>query len=124
MMLNEQLNALLSPLVSGGAWADSPAEGVGFPHLIYQQVGGQATNYLDGGRPSHRHARIQVVVWADRRTDADRIAYQVENTLRAEPIYAQVIGALTGLYEPSLNKYGTRQDFSLWYADPIPTEGK
>ena len=121
MMLNEQLNALLSPLVSGGAWADSPEEGVSFPHLVYQQVGGQATNYLDGGRPSHRHARIQVVVWADRRTEADDIAYQVENILRAEPISAQVIGALTGLYEPSLNKYGTRQDFSLWYADPIPS---
>ena len=119
MMLNEQLNALLSTLVSGGAWVDCPAEGVTFPHLIYQQVGGQATNYLDGGRPSHRRARIQVVVWADSRTEADRIAYQVENTLRAEPIYAQVIGALTALYETTLNKYGTRQDFSLWYADPI-----
>ena len=119
MMLNEQLNALLSPLVSGGAWADSPGEELAFPHLIYQQVGGQATNYLDGGRPSHRHARIQVVVWADRRTEADRIAYQVENVLRAEPWYARSEGALTGLYETSINKYGTRQDFSLWYADPL-----
>ena len=121
MMLNEQLNALLSPLVSGGAWADSPpVDGVSFPHLIYQQVGGQAVNYLDRARPSHRHARIQVVVWADRRTEADRIAYQVENALRAEPWYARSEGALTGLYETSINKYGTRQDFSLWYADPIP----
>ena len=121
MMLNEQLNALLSPLVSGGAWADSPpVDGVHFPLLIYQQVGGQAVNYLDRERPSHRHARIQVVVWADRRTEADRIAYQVENVLRAEPWYAFSEGALTGLYETSINKYGTRQDFSLWYADPIP----
>ena len=119
MMLNEQLHALLSPLVSGGAWADCPGGELAFPHLIYQQVGGQATNYLDGGRPSQRRARIQVVVWAETRTEADRIAYQVENTLRAEPVYAHVEGALTALYEPTLNAYGTRQDFSLWYADPI-----
>lgn len=67
--------------------------------------------------PSHKHARVQINVWAKSRAQASTIARQVENAICESTIIAEPYGALTASFEELVGLYGTRQDFGIWFPD-------
>ncbi|WP_439444440.1 DUF3168 domain-containing protein [Xanthomonas translucens pv. translucens] len=109
------MQALLAPLAAGSAWPDVPPDVPVFPYITYQGAGGRALTYLEKKRPDKLHTRLQVNVWATTRMEANAIARAIERRLVESRFTMEVYGAFTSLHEQSIKKYGTRQDFGIWY---------
>lgn len=126
MTIEATLTALLNPLVANRVWWDTLPDGyviaVNAPVIIASQMGGDAQWHVDGSQPSHKHARIQLVVWARTRKEANTVARQIEATLSAAAeagtVVAQPYSAFTGMYETDLKLYGNQQQFGFWYPSP------
>lgn len=119
MSFESDLRALILPITTR-CYPDVTPDVATFPLSVYQQVGGQAYAYVEKKLPDHKHARIQVTIWADSRLDADVMARSVEKAIIESDFTAEAYGAFVALYEPAIKKYGTRQDFGIWYPDPEP----
>lgn len=94
---------------------DLPATVTAATYVTYVQVGGDAVNFLDGGKPSKKNGRFQLNVWAPSDHEAAALVRRVEDAMRTIP--AQVLGASVSTTDPALDTYGRRQDFSLWFDD-------
>ncbi len=94
---------------------DLPATVTAATYVTYVQVGGDAVNFLDGGKPSKKNGRFQLNVWAPSDHEAAALARLVEDAMRTIP--AQVLGASVSTTDPALDTYGRRQDFSVWFND-------
>jgi len=116
-MLEVKLEALWRDLVDDRIYPDTAPDVPAYPLMLYQQVGGRDGWYVEGAMPSHRHARIQLYVWAKTRAEANTLALQAEQRLAESGLIAQPYGAFTALYEDDLKLYGTRQDFGIWNDD-------
>jgi hypothetical protein len=117
MSIEGQLFSVLSPLAAGRVYPDvAPQNVLLLPRITYQQVGGDAVNFLDQDTlPSKRNARFQVNGWAATRLAAAQLSHDIEDALRAVPaLQATVLGAPVAVFEPDTKLYGTHQDFSLW----------
>lgn len=116
MNFDEQITSVLVPLVGASrVHPDVAPERTPLPYITYQQVGGDALNYLDATVPNKRNARIQINVWAETRGGVSQLSDQVEDAIRAaHGLQAEVLGARVSLYE-SAKLRGARQDFSVWY---------
>lgn len=96
----------------------APPDVVDLPRVIFQQVGGRAVNFIDGGKPSKKNARFQISSWHRRRDEAMALARLVEDAMRAETdLGTTVIGAAIAIYDEDARLYGAIQDFSVWYDD-------
>lgn len=96
-------------------YPDIAPENTGKPYLTWQQVGGEPVNFVDGGVPSKKNARVQVNVWAATRLDAAALAVQVEDALRGvTALQTTVLGSPIAIYEPETKLRGSMQDFSFW----------
>jgi len=109
------LKTTLSSLVGGRVYPDTPPDNPVFPLIVYQQVGGQAFEFLEGTLPDKDNARMQVVVWAKTRVEASSIARAARSALTTG-LTAVSLAAPVSLYEETLKLYGSRTDFSIWYA--------
>ena len=117
-MLEHDILDLLRPLVDGRAYFDQAPTRVAAPYVVLSQVGGEAFQYVDPSRPSHKHARLQVNVWARDRPSANTLARLIEDAMASSELNCEVNGAMQSLFEPDVSTgYGTRQDFSFWYLD-------
>ena len=58
MSLEATLYTLLGPLVGGRCYPDVSPDGAAFPLIIYQQVGGQAVDYVEGKVADKDNARV------------------------------------------------------------------
>ena len=117
MSAEAALVPLLTGLVAGRIYPDVAPSGAGLPRIVYQQVGGQATSYLEGALPDKENARMQVVCWASTRMAAISLMKQVEAAILAAPvIQAEAIGARISGYEQDTNLFSSMQDFSIWTA--------
>jgi len=115
MSVESDLFAVLGPLVSNRAYPDVAPDGVAKPYLTYQQVGGNALNFLSG-IPDKRNGRFQINVWASTRVAASTLIRQVEDALRqSTALRATTEGGAVSDYEDDLKLYGARQDFSVWF---------
>lgn len=120
MSLLTSLRTLLNPLAAGGAHPTVLPDPPQFPSIVFQIVGGRATWYTEKKIPSHRHARVQVVVWATRELDALALIQSVEKAFCEGALYAEPYGAAVsadGNLDP-LDIRGYRQDFGVWYPAP------
>lgn len=115
--LNERLVQLLGPLVAGRIFPDIAPGPTPQPYITYQQVGGRARQYLEKKLPDHRHARVQINVWSDRRSDATTLALQVERVLIESDLVSDALGAFSSIYDQDTKLRGTRQDFQFWHRD-------
>lgn len=116
MNVDVQIKSALASLVGDRVYPDVAPEGTLRPYLTYQQTGGDALNYLEGGVPGKRNARIQVNAWADTRLAASELSEQAEDALRlAASLQAKVLGARVSIYEEDTKLRGARQAFSVWY---------
>lgn len=120
MSVETLIYSALKNLASNRVYRDiAPPTVTALPRITFQQVGGEAINFLDAATvPSKKHARFQVNCWDDRRDDAMALAREVEDTLRAvSALHTTVLGAAVAVYEEDTRLYGAMQDFSFWYAD-------
>lgn len=102
-------------LISNRVYPDVAPELATRPYITYQQVGGDAVNFLESTIPSKANARVQVTVWGDTRAQVAALAKQVEDAIRTTiALQATVLGAPVAIYEPDTKLRGTRQDFSVW----------
>lgn len=107
---------VLGGLAGGEVYPDFAPEGTPRPYIVYQVVGGEAINYVEGTPPGKRNARLQVAVWSDTRLEASALANQVENAMRAAgPLQVTVLGAAVSTWDEEAKARGARQDFSVWY---------
>jgi len=114
MTLEAKLFALLSPLVAGRVFPDVAPFDTARPYIIWQQIGGKATNYVDDTVPDTENAAIQLTTWHDTRASAKAMALQIESTLiTAATLQARPMSASVAEHEPDLNRYGARQDFDI-----------
>ena len=115
MTVEENIVALLGPLVSNRVYPDTAPAGEPRPHITFQQVGGESIHFMERAVPSKKNGRFQVNVWSDTRLEAADLALQVENAfLTATTMQATPLGSPIALHEDDLNFYGTQQDFSIW----------
>lgn len=115
MALETDLKAALDPLVSGRVYPDVTPDNPTLPCIVYQQVGGEAVNFVEGTLPDMNNARVQLHVWAKTRLEASTLAQQARAALTSA-LGATTLGAPTSLYEEPLKLYGSRCFYGIWYA--------
>lgn len=116
MTVETSIFGALRALASDRVYRDiAPQTVTDLPRITFQQVGGQAVNFLDSAVPSKKNARFQVNCWAVSRDAAAALSRQVEGAMRT--LNATVLSAPVAVYESDPPLYGTRQDFSLWHTD-------
>ncbi|MGV7210500.1 DUF3168 domain-containing protein [Oxalobacteraceae bacterium A2-2] len=119
MSVEELVYGALAGLASGRVYPDEAPDNVVAPYIVYQQVGGDAINYVEPAMPDLQNARIQIAVWASRRADASALALQVEQAMRlAAQLQTTVLGARRSVSDPIAKLRGSQQDYSIW----VPNE--
>lgn len=84
------------------------------PWIVYQQVGGEAVNWIENTDHGAERARVQVSVWATTRAQAAQLSLDCEAAIRASnDMQAEPIGARVSVYEPDTRLYGCQQDFRV-----------
>lgn len=115
MSMESSIFSALSILVAGRVYPDLAPESALRPYIVYQQIGGDAVNFLDVATPNKRNAIVQVAVWADTRLQASAVSVQAEEALRlATALQATVMGATISDYDVDTKLRGARQSFSFW----------
>jgi hypothetical protein len=109
------LKSILGGLAGGRFYADVPPATPTFPLLLWQRVGGQASEYLDQSLPSHDHARVQLTAWAKTRLEADALIREARVAMLGSSHAVETFGAAVADYDDALKLYGSRQDFGIWY---------
>jgi len=118
MSIEATIFQTLQGLASRRVYQDlAPQDVTALPRITYQQVGGQAVNFMDPTTPNLKNARFQINVWGATRLQAAALSRLVEDALRSEDaLMTTVLAAPVAVYEPETQLYGTMQDFSFWYA--------
>lgn len=116
MTMEATLFGLLGPLVGSRCYPDIIPDNPSFPLIVYQQVGGVVVEYLDQTISDKDNARMQVWVWAKTRTEARDIARQARTAIIGSVLQAKTLAAPISTYDEAMKLYGSRTDFSLWYA--------
>lgn len=117
MSAESHVFSALKDLVDDRVYPDVAPPGVQEPYIVYQCVGGKATNFLGGETPSKTNARVQVSVWSLSRLQTSALVKQVEQAMRASAaLQTTVLGSAVSDHEPETQRFGARQDFSVWTA--------
>lgn len=106
----------LRALVADRVYPLVAPDGVGdAPYIVWHAAGGQAVNFLDGGQPSKKNARIQVSVWTTTVIQAALLAQQVETALRGcVPLSVTVLTGQFQQRDEVTKRQGIYQFFSCW----------
>lgn len=114
MSMEGDLKTALNALVGNRVYPDVTPANPAFPLIVYQQVGGDAVEFLEGTVASKDHARMQVFVWSKSRLEASSIAraarLAIVGTLKGTTYAAPV-----SIYDDALKLYGNRTDYGIWY---------
>ena len=114
MSLEGEIFNALKGLVGERVFPDVAPAGTVVPYATFQQVGGAAYNYVEGGPIGLRNARVQISVWAGSRVQASAIGNQAEDILRSLAVLQPtVLGAGTSVFEPDTGLFGRMQDFNF-----------
>lgn len=85
------------------------------PYITYQQIGGDDLAFVDDTLPNTRSPEVQINYWADTRTAAKALALQTRDALMVSPaMQARPIGGIVDDFDDDMQRYGSRQDFSIW----------
>lgn len=85
------------------------------PYVTYQQIGGQAVNFVDRLVPSKRNARVQVNVWANSRADAVTTMQAIEDAIRMSTVFqGEPESAMSADFDADFPVYSAMQDFTVW----------
>ena len=113
MSLQTDLQAVLAPLVTGGAWNLRAAQNTVPPYIVWQRVVSTINNSTLGASDV-QNTRVQIDAYAREYPAVDA---------RARAIAAAVGGAFNGVrlsvqdfFEDETRLYRVSQDFSVWRA--------
>jgi hypothetical protein len=85
------------------------------PYVTYQQIGGEAINFVDRLVPSKRNARMQVNVWADTRASAVTTMQAIEDAIRMSVLFqGEPESAMASDFDADFPVYSSSQDFTIW----------
>jgi hypothetical protein len=116
MTIETDFSDCIKSLTTNRCYPDVAPHSPTLPYTVYQQVGGEAESFLEGGTVPKRNARMQVASWAATRLAAAALARSVEDALVASTtLRATPLGAMTADYDEETRRFGARQDFSVWY---------
>jgi hypothetical protein len=115
MGIEASIKTALASVAGGRVYPDTPPDNPTFPCIVYQQVGGDVINPLECTDPNLDNARIQVWVWAKTRLEASSVMRQARIALTGS-LKAFALGAPVSEYQSDTKLYGSRTDFSIWYA--------
>jgi hypothetical protein len=117
MTIEEQLTALLSPLLPGGLHPHIAPQNSVTPYAIYQEIISPTENTLSDGVPIQ-----QSVMQIDVYDKTYPLVKTASNTLETAMQAAFAAGTLAGvqrsrrsLYEPDPKLHRIMYEFSLWY---------
>jgi hypothetical protein len=114
MQLEEKLTALLQTICPSSFPDYAPANTV-VPYVIWQQIGGEAPDFLDQALPNKRNGWVQIEVWCTTRAAASALMLQIEAALiAATNMQATPMAALTNDFDSDTGRRGCRQDFNIW----------
>ena len=83
MSVESDLFNVLRSLAADRVYRDlAPDDVSALPRITFQQIGGDAVNFIDPTVPSKKNARMQVNAWAASRDSAAALGRQIEDTLR------------------------------------------
>lgn len=116
MGIEASIKTALTGIAGDRIYTDTPNDNTQFPCVVFQQVGGSVLNPLECADPNLDNARIQVWVWAKSRTEVRTVERQVRIALTTGSLKAYAYGAPVSDYQEPLKLYGSRTDFSIWYA--------
>ena len=109
-MIEKLAMDLLNDLVGSRVYFDHAPDNVERPYIVLVQVGGDPVEFLDG--PSDMDfVRLQVDVYAEKRTEANELMSQAR--LRLRVLQASAIGAPLSLYESAVALYRRSCDFRM-----------
>jgi hypothetical protein len=109
-MIEQQIQTALAGIAQGGVHFDVTPEDTPKPYITLQQAGGSSIEFLEGISDKD-DVRIQIDVFASKRTEANRIMSQVRAIVCAAPLHASQIGAPVSGYEASVRTYRRYCDF-------------
>lgn len=85
------------------------------PYVTFQQIGGEAPQFLDRTVASKENAHVQVNVWSDTRREAKLLIRAIEERLiGVTTIQASPIAAAASDFDADMERYCSRQDFNIW----------
>jgi hypothetical protein len=115
MSLESDIFDAIKSLTSNRCYPDKAPQNPTPSYTVFQQVGGQALNYLESAAVGKRNARIQIACWATTRIAANALARSVEDAMVASSLKAYVLSAFTADFDEETKLFGARQEFSIWY---------
>lgn len=111
-MIQEQLQALLAPLVAGKSYPNLAAQDASAPYIVYQRVVSTTHNTLQG--PSDlQNTRMQIDVYAKTYGGAQQLA----GAVRAALLGATFINLQLSeqdFYESEVRLHRVSLDYSIW----------
>lgn len=87
------------------------------PYIIFQQIGGDVIVSLSNQLGDLENAFMQIDVWADSHSAAKAAIRQIEAALVSSSVLtARPLSAPSSDYDADMERYSSRQDFSIWAA--------
>jgi hypothetical protein len=117
MSIEMDLRDALRVLAPGRAWPNRAPQGTtgAPPYVVFQQVGGVPTDFVELVRPDKNNARFQVSVWGDNFDAVTTLAKSIEDALVVSAVFrARRQSARIGMFDSETKYHGSRQDFSIW----------
>ena len=114
MTVEASIFTALTGFFGGRVYPDVAPVGTVTPYATYQQIGGEAVNFMEATVPSKKRGRFQINIWGSTRASVAALAIQVEDALRVvTALQTTVEGAPQATYEPDTGLRGSMQDFSF-----------
>jgi hypothetical protein len=114
MAIEAEIKSALAAIAGGRTYPDTTPDKPVFPLNIYQQVGGEVINPLEGTDPNKDNARIQVTTWSKSPVERATVAREVRVALTST-LNATLLASPVSIYDDTLKLYGARADYSVWF---------
>lgn len=113
-MIEKKIMDALDGIAAGGVHFDAAPEGTALPYVTLSQVGGSVVNFLKG-RADQANARIQIDVFAGKRTDANKIMDLTVVAVCDSALNGEQLGAPFSAFDDTVKTFRRSCDFSFWY---------
>ena len=112
MSLEQNIQAALLPLASGGAYQDVAAQGTVAPYIVWSEVTSTINNTLQGAS-NLQNTRVQVDCYATSAGARSTLADAVAVAITAAPFQSVQLTS-ENLYEQDTKLFRAILDFSIW----------
>ncbi len=112
MSLKSALQAVLNPLVSGGAWDKAAAQGTLPPYIVWQLIVSTANVSLTGAS-NLQNTRVQIDAYATTGAQTEILSASIAAAMAAAG-FTNVPISSQDLFEPDVKLHRVSLDYSVW----------